>query len=296
MKKKYELQGLYRDMVQRMQKEQKLASITHHEARQIAELVLEYFLHITRNDIIMNRVVNVNKETEEKMWSALARVIAEEPVQYILGEAHFYGRNFKVSPAVLIPRRETEELVHMVIKENKRPGLKVLDIGTGSGCIAITLYKEVPMSEVFAWDISPAAIEVADDNARVHQANIHTAIVDVMEEKAVQEHSVAYDVIVSNPPYVRKGEARKMGNNVLKYEPHLALFVDDAHPLLFYRQIVELCIRKNLLKKGGSLYFEINEKFGKPTAALLEARGFQQVEIVEDMQKKDRFVKGILSF
>lgn len=296
MGKNYKLQDVYREMDQYILNEHRSASITHHEARQIAELILEHFLQISRNDVLMNRAVTIREELEEKIWEAAARVVAEEPVQYVLGEAHFYGRNFKVSPAALIPRRETEELVHLVVKENSRQGLKILDIGTGSGCIAITLNKEISMSEVSAWDISPAAIKVAEENARLHQTNIHTAIVDIMDEKAVHEHSAAFDVVVSNPPYVRKSEAKQMENNVLKYEPHLALFVDDAHPLLFYRQIAELCIRKNLLKKGGCLYLEINEDFGRQTAALLEVKGFQQVEIIQDMQKKDRFVKGILPF
>ncbi len=267
-------------------------TLTLAEARQTALLILEHYLSVTQTDILLDKTKGMTYRLYQQMQAAVGRVVSEEPVQYVLGEAHFYGRIFGVSPSVLIPRQETEQLVHWVIRENSKAGVRILDIGTGSGCIAVTLKKELPGADIHAWDLSPEAIRVAQDNAQRHQAMIHTAVVDMMEEKLSGEK--AFDIIVSNPPYVQRSEAAQMKNNVLQHEPSQALFVEDHSPLLFYERIIELCKKEELLRKGGAVYVEINEKMGKQMINLLEANQMKEITLIQDFQNKDRFIKGIL--
>lgn len=294
MKEKYGVKDLYQQMVAKVLSDSPQKVMTNNEADHIVRLILEYYLSTSWNDVLLNKSMDISQNTYNQILEAVWRVTQEEPVQYILKEAHFYGRKFKVSPAVLIPRRETEELVHLILQENPQMNLKILDIGTGSGCIAITLKKELPYANVHAWDISNEAIEITRHNAKEHQAMIITNVIDILNESMIDE-TLQFDIVVSNPPYVRRCEVSQMQNNVLKYEPSSALFVPDEHPLLFYEQIAQLCAKKNILKKAGRLYLEINEHFGQEIAKILKDTGFKDIRIVNDMQKKDRFVKGLLS-
>ncbi len=294
MEEKYSVKSLYQQIIQTLLDESPPGVLTLPEARQTALFVLEHYLSVTQTDILLDKVVLITYHVYQQMQAAVQRITGEEPVQYVFGEACFYGRSFSVSPAVLIPRQETEELVHWVIRENPQAGLQILDMGTGSGCIAVTLKKEMPGADIYAWDISPEAIQVTQDNAQRHQAVIHTAVVDMMEDKLPK--GKAFDIIVSNPPYVLRSETAQMQNNVLKHEPPNALFVEDHCPLLFYERIIELCTKEKLLRKGGTVYVEINEKMGEQLVNLLEANGMKEVALIQDFQNKDRFVKGILPY
>ncbi len=224
-----------------------------------------------------------------------SRLLAHEPLQYVLGEADFYGLKFKVNSNVLIPRPETEELVQWIKNDITRTlptgaGKSLRDIGTGSGCIALTLKSQMPDLNVTALDISPSALEIVQENAAHLDLNISTINSDILNTQATESLPV-YDYIVSNPPYVLAKDKTEMHPNVLKYEPHLALFVSDDDPLLFYRQI-SLFAQKHL-RKNGALYFEIHEKQAMGVRNLLEKTGFQNIIIQKDMSGKERMVKGI---
>jgi release factor glutamine methyltransferase len=266
---------------------------TLEEARYMALMLMEHYLHQQRNDILLDRQLRMDSHQESKLEVAIGRIRNYEPIQYVIGETFFYGRSLYVSPAVLVPRRETEELVDVVIKENKATGLEVLDIGTGSGCIAVTLSKELEAAHVYALDASQEALAVAKANAQRYRANIYWLFEDILNPSADLK---PFDIVVSNPPYVRRSEATEMKENVLSYEPYEALFVNDEDPLLFYRQISELCSMKGILKKNGKIYFEINEAYGMEVVKLLEKQGFKDIMLKKDMQQKDRFVSARLTF
>lgn len=293
MKKIYGVKDLYQQIVGQILSDSPQSVMTNNEAQHVALLILEHYLNSSWKDVLLNKHLDISQITYHQISEAIRRVIQEEPIQYILGEAHFYGRRFAVSPVVLIPRRETEELVDIILKENSEVNLKILDIGTGSGCIAITLKKEMPSADVYAWDVSKEAIEVTKYNARQQQVKINTSKLDILDETIIDE-ALQFDIVVSNPPYVRRCEAVQMQNNVLKYEPGKALFVPDEHPFIFYEQIAKLCTRKKMLKKGGHLYFEINEHFGREIANLLKNNNLRDIKVMQDMQKRDRFVRGTL--
>ncbi len=259
------------------------------EAGSIAHIILDHHWHATRTDVVLQKPVKFSPDDNEKLSDIIARIKKNEPIQYILGKAHFLGRDFFVSPQVLIPRPETEELVQLIIVENPEPGKVVLDVGTGSGCIAISLQKQMVNAEVFAIDFDASVLDIAAENARHHQACVHFLQVDVLQEKI---YLPLQDIIVSNPPYVTNKEAKQMHSNVLEYEPQTALFVPDEDPLLFYRHITGHALE--LLAVGGKLYFEINEAYGAAVAALLKQHHFFQVKILHDMQGKDRMVCGTL--
>jgi release factor glutamine methyltransferase len=224
----------------------------------------------------------------------------EKPLQYIVGETEFYGLPFLVNENTLIPRPETEELVELIIKSyNLQPTTynpKILDIGTGSGCIAISLAKNITNSQVFAIDVSEKALTTAKKNAEINEVTINFIQADILKVDDLENLSNSnsklpsqYDVIVSNPPYVRNLEKSEIKPNVLEYEPHLALFVDDSDALLFYRKIAELA-KKNL-KENGKLYFEINQYLGKETVELLENLGFNDVVLKKDIYGNDRIIQ-----
>ena len=221
----------------------------------------------------------------DKFFEIVRLLKIGHPLQYIIGETEFSGLKFGVNPSTLIPRPETEELV-LLARERLAAGKKVLDIGTGSGCIAIALSAACPEAEVTGIDISPEAVETARANAVRNRVKAEFLIRDILhfETEAWQQ----YDLIVSNPPYVRESEKQEMQRHVLDHEPHRALFVPDSDPLLFYRRIAEFGCR--YLASGGFLYFEINEALGKETAALLENYNYRQVHVVKDLFDKDRFV------
>jgi release factor glutamine methyltransferase len=210
-----------------------------------------------------------------------------KPVQYIIGETVFYGCLIKVNASALIPRQETEELVDLIIRENHGFKGTILDIGTGTGCIAIALALNLPGSRVTGTDISPIAIALSRENAGLNRADVTFLENDIL--KPIQDIDIRADIIVSNPPYVRNSEKQFMNRNVLDFEPPLALFVDDSDPLLFYRAILEHADK--ILLPGGKIYFEINEAMGKPMAALSKSYGFTGVEIVADLNGRERIIK-----
>jgi len=225
-----------------------------------------------------------------KQWKSIVSDLKiQKPIQYILGETEFYGLRFEVNENTLIPRPETEELVELIISNNqitKSPNpLKIVDIGTGSGCIAISLAKNIPHSEVSAIDVSDKALATAKKNATLNEVNVNFILKNILETDDLKQQ---FDIIVSNPPYVRNLEKIEINKNVLEYEPHLALFVEDNDALLFYRKIANLA-KKNL-KPNGQLYFEINQYLGKETVELLEELGFKNIELKKDIYGNDRMI------
>ncbi|MDR1091395.1 MAG: peptide chain release factor N(5)-glutamine methyltransferase [Prevotella sp.] len=228
-------------------------------------------------------------DQRQQIDSIIERLKKYEPVQYILGETEFFGLHFHVNGNVLIPRPETEELVELILKENDLPALHVLDIGTGSGAIAIALAKHMKEADVSAWDISCKALDVAALNSKENSVNIAFKRVDVLSGYPQDKK---FDIIVSNPPYVLEKEKESMEQNVIDYEPHEALFVPDDDPLLFYKRIAG--IAKGLLNTGGKLYFEINQAKGADVADMLNKKGFTDIAIFQDLSKKDRMVKALL--
>ena len=217
-----------------------------------------------------------------------SRLQNQEPIQYILGFTEFQGRKFLVDQNVLIPRPETEELVQWCIAENATPNPDILDIGTGSGCIAITLKMEIPKSNVHALDCSSKALIAASENAKAYECEIKFYETDILKDNL---NDMELDIIISNPPYIRKSEATLMADRVNKFEPHEALFVDDFNPLVFYKRII-LLARENL-KKGGKIYLEINEAFGKEVRNLFTPDNFNEIELREDINGKNRTVRAI---
>ena len=230
----------------------------------------------------------IGKNDFEKIKITVARLQQSEPIQYILGETIFYGLKLKVTPAVLIPRPETEELVDLIIRENPDDDRKILDIGTGSGCIALAIKSRLKNALVSGADISGKALEVARTNAESNGLIVDFFQTDIL--KWENYNWPEFDVIVSNPPYVTASEKKLMHKNVLEFEPATALFVDDNDPLLFYRRIAHFAREK--LSRSGKIYFEINENFGVETKNLLAKTGFKAVEIVPDIHGKNRFVKA----
>ncbi|MFT7898933.1 peptide chain release factor N(5)-glutamine methyltransferase [Tenacibaculum ascidiaceicola] len=254
-------------------------------------LLIEEYLDIKRIDLILQPNIEISSDIKELLDKALERLKKEEPIQYILGETEFYGLPFKVNKNTLIPRPETEELVEWIIKEVKKKQelLSILDIGTGTGCIPISLKKYLPNTNVSAIDISEEAIQMAKQNAKLNEVDISFTKQDILKTEVL---SGMFDIIISNPPYVRELEKVEIKNNVLKNEPHLALFVKDDNPLLFYKKIADLA--KNNLTKNGLLFFEINQYLGAETVEMLKNKGFTQIELQKDIFGNDRMIKASL--
>jgi release factor glutamine methyltransferase len=270
-----------------------ISSITLHEEKdEIASIVylfLESRFNISRTDIIGEKLIDLSEEDKNQIEDFLQRINNHEPIQYILGECEFFGRKFMVNSSVLIPRPETEELVREVLKfcESQTTVMKILDIGTGSGCIPIILGLEMG-GEIFGSDISQQALDVATQNAERLGANVTFVHNDILKENITMTE---IDIVVSNPPYIAEKEKSLMKENVLRYEPHQALFVSDEDTLLFYKSI--LTQSKNILKRGGLMAFEINEQFGKEISNLFTENGFSTVQIIKDIFGKERIVTGI---
>jgi release factor glutamine methyltransferase len=258
------------------------------ESRTIAYLLLDQIGNISKEDVIAEKGVNFASEDHFKLDGYISRLQNQEPIQYILGFTEFHGRKFKVDQNVLIPRPETEELAQWCIDENDTPNPDILDIGTGSGCIAITLKMEIPKSNVHALDCSPKALITASENAKAHGCEIKFYEKDILEDNL---NDIKLDIIISNPPYVRRSEATLMADRINKFEPHEALFVDDFNPLVFYKRII-LLARENL-KKGGEIYFEINEAFGAEVRNLFTPDHFKEIDLREDINGKYRMVRAI---
>jgi release factor glutamine methyltransferase len=253
-------------------------------------MLADAFWNLRRVDIALNHDNEVL--INDKFHSALNDLIKQKPIQYILGHTEFFGMNFSVNEHVLIPRPETEELISWIIDDintiqNK---IKILDIGTGSGCIAISLAKNVPNAQVYALDISKDALQVAQQNANSNEVEVRFIEDDILNATFNIQSLDKFDIIVSNPPYVRELEKEEMSDNVLNNEPHLALFVQDENPLLFYDKIADFALKN--LKKDGFLYFEINQYLSKETALLLDKKGFNVIEIKKDIFGVDRMIKA----
>ncbi|MFA7446044.1 MAG: peptide chain release factor N(5)-glutamine methyltransferase [Flavobacteriaceae bacterium] len=250
-------------------------------------LILEQEHQLKRVDLALNPDLEFSEEEIKKWNFYTAELQKQKPVQYLLGKTQFFGLEFFVNKNTLIPRPETEELVDWIIKENQfEKGLKILDIGTGSGCIAISLAKNLA-TEVFAFDISEEALMMAQKNADHNRTFVHFVEFDILNEVWEGEK---FDIIASNPPYVRELEKEQIKPNVLEYEPHLALFVADENPLLFYEKIADFA--KKHLSENGKLYFEINQYLGKETSEMLKNKGFKNAILKKDIYGNDRMIRA----
>ena len=259
------------------------------EAQAIARLIYEVRYGLTLSDLLMGRDSSVPQDELEQIAIRLER---QEPVQYILGQTDFCGRMFVVNKHVLIPRPETAELCQWIVLGNGLQGCKkILDIGTGSGCIAITLAAEMPEAEVTAWDISEEALKVAKENAKRTNVHVKFEQVDILHlPSSILHLTSAFDLIVSNPPYICNKERETMETNVLEHEPHTALFVPDDDPLLYYRAIAQY--GQTALKEGGWLYFEINHLYAEPIREMLSKMSYHDIEIKGDQYGKQRMIRA----
>ena len=254
------------------------------EIESIAFLIMEKLYGVDRTKILAQQ--DIVEPHNDHLSAIIKRVNTEEPIQYILEEAYFYGRTFYVDPSVLIPRTETELLIELVVAEfSHQKNVRILDVGTGSGCIAITLAKEMTQAEIFAVDISEQALMTAKKNADRLQATVYFDQLDFLQGKISQKKLSA---IVSNPPYIMHTEKNLMRNNVLQYEPHVAMFVPDNDPLIFYKEIARQGL--DCLLPEGKIFVEINEQLGKMICDMFESFGYRHTNIVKDLFGKDRIV------
>lgn len=264
------------------------------EAVNIAHIVMEHVTGLGKLDRVIHKDKSLTPAQENGLQQALEALLQQQPVQYITGKSWFHGMELMVNRQVLIPRPETEELVDWVVTDVRQSGHtapKILDIGTGSGAIPVAIKKELPAATVWAIDVSAGALETAAANATQQHTAIHFEKMDVLDSEATGQLPV-FDIIVSNPPYIRQSEQAGMQQQVLAYEPGLALFVPDNDALLFYRRIAQLALEK--LAPGGRLYVEINEALGKETAELLQQQGFRDVILRQDLFGKDRMIRAML--
>jgi release factor glutamine methyltransferase len=277
------VQAIYKETVQRLS-----AIYEATEASSIASLLFSDLFDIDKITRLTNQNLYFSPDQKALWVKSLARLENMEPIQQIIGRTYFYGHPFLVNRHTLIPRPETEELVDLIIQENKKSNLIVLDIGTGSGCIPISLALHLENANVHSIDISPEALTLATENAKVNRAKVVFSKLDILKDEITYSN---LDIVVSNPPYIPQSEEKFMDKNVTEFEPGLALFVPDNDPLIFYRVIAEKAI--NSLSSNGKLYFEIHHAFGKETADLVRNSGFENVRLLQDFQGKDRFVCGV---
>ena len=281
------------------------------EAESFFYLILEEKKQLKRIDLALNPDLTLSNE-EIQFWNSILEQLQQEiPIQYLLGKTSFYGLDFEVNADVLIPRQETEELVDWIIQSQKSEvrsqKINILDIGTGSGCIAISLAKNILSAQVFAIDISEKALTTAQNNADINKVDVNFINVDILKANDLEQLPTSnfapsvrallssqlptkFDIIVSNPPYVRELEKQEIKKNVLDFEPHLALFVEDNDALIFYRKIAELAQKH--LSQNGQLFFEINQYLGKETVDLIEKMGFKNIELRKDIYGNDRMIKA----
>jgi len=264
------------------------------ELKSISRLLLRQLAGMSSVQIYSDKDTKFPDDILTILETSVNRLLNREPIQYVLGEAEFFELNFKVKPGVLIPRPETEELVELILKDfkNKNKNIRLLDIGTGSGCIAVSLAKNLPDAMVSAWDISDDALKIARENAELNRVTVNFQLLDILSTEVFEKETDQWDVIVSNPPYVCQSEKAVMEAHVLNHEPHLALFVNDNDPLIFYRVISQYAVNK--LKKGGRLYFEINSQLGKKTLDLVRQQPFEKVDLFQDLSGRDRIIRAIL--
>jgi len=270
----------------------KINLVNHYPDNEIQNfiyLIFEYLLNYTKIDLHINSNKTISLKTEKQINEIINDLKIYKPVQYIFGKTEFYGLQFRVSPDVLIPRQETEELVDWIIKDNKGNKSKILDIGTGCGCIAVVLAKALSRSVIEATDISAKAIELAKHNASMNNVSVNYRLYDILKYDT-NKISTYYDIIVSNPPYIRESEKPFLPENVLNYEPRESLFVPDNDPLVFYRVIAKFGLQS--LKNKGRLYFEVNEALANEVAEELKRHNYNKIEIKKDISGKDRMVKA----
>ena len=259
------------------------------EARAIVFLLLEHYLLLRRTDVVAGKPIP--STPPQPNWEELIeRLNNHEPIQHLIGTTEFCGLEFQVSPAVLIPRPETEELIRLIVRDYAETTgqLNIIDLGTGSGCIAVTLARFLPQASVVAWDVSTEALAIAQQNARTLLAEVVFEQRDILN---ISDEKRRFECVVSNPPYVTLSEVEHMEANVLRYEPHLALFVEDKDPLLFYKAVADF--GQQHLNAGGACYVEINERFGPQTQQVFEERNYRNVQIFKDIHGKERFVKAV---
>lgn len=260
------------------------------EAARFAYLLFEAWKGWSRAQVHMNGKMILTREEAERFLDALGQLRENKPIQYIIGETIFLNAKIRVRKGVLIPRPETEEMAAMILRDYRHrqyENLSMLDIGTGSGCIPIAIKKEMPGTDISATDISPAALKIAEENASLNKCPVTFILSDILD-RGMWKNFPGYTVIISNPPYVTEHERPLLHPNVTGYEPHEALFVSDEDPLQFYKVLAEFAFLH--LVRPGSLYLEINEKYGKQVKDLLLSRGFDKAEVLKDIQGKDRFV------
>lgn len=258
------------------------------ETTALTRIISTEILDIPQSTFFLKDDVTLTPRQEMLLYSTIERLKKHEPIQYILGHCDFCGHTFKVTPDTLIPRPETSELVEWIAEEQKGSKVNILDIGTGSGCIAISLSCKLPGCNIAAWDISSGALAVAEENNRNNGSEVTFSQVDIL---AYQPQCEMFDIIVSNPPYIKENERKSMEANVLDWEPHTALFVPDNDPLLFYRAIAEKALV--MLAPGGALYFEINRAHGAETVEMLQSLGYRKTELRKDLAGNDRMIKAI---
>jgi release factor glutamine methyltransferase len=259
------------------------------EQKAIFFMIIKAILRLDKLHIMYDMNTPVPETESSKIFEIIEELKQEKPIQYILGETEFYDCRITLSPATLIPRQETEELVDVIIKENMGYNGQILDIGSGSGCIAVALAKNMPNTSVFGVDFSAEAIDIAKHNAAINNVNVDFIHEDIFKPSKI--FSITAGIIVSNPPYVRNSEKTLMHCNVLDYEPATALFVDDANPLVFYETILEIAVE--ILQTGGKIYFEINEAMGSEMSNLLKSFHYTDIKLINDINGKCRFIKGI---
>ena len=259
------------------------------EAKAIARLVFEVRFGLSMSDICLGKDTQLSANNQTELKGITDRLLEQEPIQYVLGQADFCGRTFIVNEHVLIPRPETEDLCRWINSQDTCPRVRLLDIGTGSGCIAITLAAMYPKAEVTAWDISPEALEVARENAKRTHVNVSFEQIDILHLPSNLLHQT-YDLIVSNPPYICNKERACMEANVLEHEPHTALFVPDDDPLLFYRTIAQY--GQIALEPGGWLYFEINPLYAQSLSDMLHMMSYHDIELKLDQYGKQRMIRA----
>ena len=259
------------------------------EAKAIARLVFEVRFGLSMSDICLGKDTQLSANNQKELKGIVDRLLEQEPIQYVLGQANFCGRTFMVNEHVLIPRPETEELCQWINSQDASPRVRLLDIGTGSGCIAITLAAMYPKAEVTAWDISPEALEVARENAKRTHVNVSFEQIDILHLPSNLLHQT-YDLIVSNPPYICNKERACMEANVLEHEPHTSLFVPDDDPLLFYRTIAQY--GQIALEPRGWLYFEINPLYAQSLSDMLHMMSYHDIELKLDQYGKQRMIRA----
>lgn len=260
------------------------------EIESLIKLIFEKIKGYSRTQFLLSKEEELSEQDLQEIETIVSRLKKHEPIQYILGQTEFYGLPFNAIPGVLIPRPETEELVQWIIQKNRLPSPRILDIGTGSGCIPVALKKNIPQAHVTACDISPLCLQAAKGNAQLNAVQISVIEYDVLTDNPSVDFPLL-DIVVSNPPYVMQSEKLLMQKNVLEYEPALALYVPDDNPLLFYNRIADFSLVH--LQPGGQLFFEINEALGKQTVKMLQVKGYTNIHLRKDINGKDRMIRAL---